>query len=244
MPQSSESGRSGARSPKGLILEAVVIVLSILAAFAVDAGWNGYLERQQLRESLEEIASQLDQNRSEIARAIEQNEAVVVALDSFLETPAAVLPGLSGDSADALIPRMFVATAYDQNGGFVEGFVRDGRISLIADPRLRAGLLFWSSLEDELEEDFDAITLLDPLIAGVLARHGVVASVALHDAGGPGEALGRLRGDTEAVDLLARRRVVILSYIRNLRSVLDGFDALEQLLGESVSGAKSRGDGL
>lgn len=138
-------------------LEGFVIVVSILLAFAVDAAWDGHLERRQLVNSVALLREQLGANSEEMSRAIERNVATLGALRLFLVSTPEELRAMPVDTLRSITAAFRGHGIYDQDGLVVGGFVAGGLLDLVREPDLRGNLMAWSTLPQELEADYAAI---------------------------------------------------------------------------------------
>jgi len=223
--------------PSRLLFEGAVIVASILLAFAVDAAWDDHLERRQLEGSFDQIREQLYANRMAMSEAISDSRTTTGLLEVFTTLSPDELATLPLDSLRSVVWALLHEGIYDQNGGYVEGFVADGRANLVADPELRMGLRLWASLEAELAEDYDAVTSMEPALRQVMAEYGVVSALtgAGKFPGSPdvGDAVRGLRSDLRALDLAVQRSAAVESYIRNLELYHERlFGRLRAVLGD------------
>jgi hypothetical protein len=242
------SEESPPRSPRALLTEGAVIVVSILLAFAVDAAWDRHLQRQQFEEDLEQVREQLVVDLDGLNGAIEDSESALERLDMFMGLSPSALAALEPDSIEYALNGLRLRGIYDQSGLSVEAFVRDGRVSLVDDPLARVLIRIWSSLEEELSEDFAAVVATDPLIQQVTATHGIMAARVGRSRSIPGarslaDAAFDLRADPMALDIAAQRRLSVQSYLRNLVTYRDRlFFTLLDILGEPAAAQLDQGE--
>ena len=79
-----------------LFLEGLVIIASILPAFAIEAGWAEYRSSQEAGELLQSIREDVVARQAEVARHSEKSEALLNRARTLLDTLA------SSESPDEL----------------------------------------------------------------------------------------------------------------------------------------------
>ena len=120
------SRRSGVR----LAVEALVVVASILLAFAIDASWN---ERQRLtdeRELLSAVVQEMVNNREAIRQARQARDILDARVERFLTSADDELTGQLPDSIVALVQGMAAfIRLYQPQIGAVRALLASGRMS-------------------------------------------------------------------------------------------------------------------
>ena len=129
-----------------VIVEGLVIVASILLAFAIDAAWDGRQERHREREVLLALEQVMVDTEGEVDRVLGREETGRAAFDAFIESTAEQLGVLSQDSAVAVLgPLVTHATLSPLNG-----IVLNGQLSQLRDPRLLRVLGTWSAVVGDI----------------------------------------------------------------------------------------------
>ena len=135
------------------ILEACVIVTSILLAFTIDALWTDY----QVREEEQEILSGLQR---EFSRHL---ETIQIAKGRVTDTAAAIdfllsKQGISPESREeiteielAVFSSSFASPGLELRGGVRDALLESGRLETISDTGLRQLLADWAVVVDETE---------------------------------------------------------------------------------------------
>lgn len=134
-------------------VEAVLIVASILVAFAIDAWWDSRSARMQeiallnsLSQDFEEAASEFDRSKSVqllIARAGE-------TLITYSEVGS--VPIEERERFDLLISQHFARYTFDSPTGTVDSAIGSGKINLLSNQRLVAELTQWSAAVEEVRQ--------------------------------------------------------------------------------------------
>jgi len=142
------------RSLRESVREGLVVVVSILIAFSLDAWWDVWSDRRDESEILGSLATEFAENRDRLSQDIEDVRGYVGAaqrLLSALEDPAVVL---STDSAGAYLWRTMSWRTTNFRTATLDAVVGGGRLELIRDDSLRVALAGWPSrLADSAEEE-------------------------------------------------------------------------------------------
>lgn len=155
---SNRSWRWGRVSAEGLL-----IVLSILLAFGIEAGWSERGERRAEAEALQGLTDDFVENLSRLASVMSEHVEVRDASVRVLamtgpETSQIVSDVVMDTLVMALIayPKVFPVTAtYD-------ALIASGRIELLESATLRRELARWSTaIADLREEERDAFRQMD-----------------------------------------------------------------------------------
>lgn len=137
-------------------LEGFVIVVSILLAFGIDAGWAEIVERREESQLLESIRSDVVATREEIASHLALSEVLAARARRVLEALAAHQPGRADTVALGQIGSVFVTGGWQPvNHAYTEA-LSSGRLRLIEAADLRLGLARYQEALDELDDMFTA----------------------------------------------------------------------------------------
>jgi len=237
------NGRSGFAGR--LVAEGLVIVASILLAFALDTWWDATKERREEREALESLHTEFADARDQLAFYLGAHERI--------EAAAAGLSGLVRDAmaagersvtvADTALALVYVPPTFNPMLGTLDGLLASGRLGLLRDPELRRSLAAWEGrLREATEEEDKAVDFvfhqMDPVlrsrvdVSGALGLVGVIFSDTLTPARWSGES--RLPVDTEVAGVLAFRRQIEEHGIDDLEDVLAEIDRILALLEASL----------
>ena len=178
-----DSNRRGPRLGY-LVVEAAVVVLSILVAFALDAWWDSRGDREDLELDLVSVLEDVSAMRARVVsrvigyeQIIAGTEALLEVMDANGEAPAVVIPdtiAFLATSLPTLNPRMSA----------LEGFISSGRLATVEDRQLQARLrelpgqledavrelerqreVFFSVHQLELGRDFDMAPIVELVMA-------------------------------------------------------------------------------
>ena len=209
------------RSAKGLLTEGVVIVASILLAFAIDAAWGNHVERQEEARILDQLAVELalydellDDAQGQVDRTLEASEYLLGAVHDPRDVPPDSLRwALSGLRQGY---RLAAATAaFDLLAG-------SGTMSLVSSPELRQALSDLAAFIS-LVEQFEAEELsfrqahLNPFLAEHFDLYGAYEEADRSEALPPSRFDASLDLGSDArtfSNLLVESRVRIRSVVR------------------------------
>lgn len=144
-------GRPG-RSWSGALLDILLIVGSILIAFALDAWWDGRARASHEREALISLRSELGEARAELDTVLSYNRQRVRAEEYFLGRRPSDFRRLPGDSLMLAVRGLGGGMTFDPSLGAIEAIVAGG-LDVVADPALRAKIAAWPGALREIEVD-------------------------------------------------------------------------------------------
>lgn len=129
-------GPEAASSSIEMIREVVVIVLSILIAFALDAGWEAQQDKSRAREILNDLASEAASNLEELEIVTERQRARVYRIEALLKDLQEPESSAGVDSIAAL-GSLNLSSAFLPSTGVMRELVATGDIRLLEDRELR-----------------------------------------------------------------------------------------------------------
>lgn len=151
----SDPSRTYPALARRLTLEGMVIVASILAAFALDTWWDQAQERREERETLEALRAEFSAARESIVRYRSLQERILQSVSAVADSlhgayhqgrPQVTLP-------DTALGWAFIPPTTTVSLGTLQGLIGAGRLGLIRDPELRAALGGWGTTLAELSEE-------------------------------------------------------------------------------------------
>jgi hypothetical protein len=229
------------RTIRPLLLEGVVIVASIVFAFALDAGWDDLAKDRQLRQQLGSVQGEVLGNRDRILFQVDLMERMIVAGESLVEAiDSAASEGGVVSVPDTIAWLPLNTPTLDASLGAIDALVGSGQLALIRDPALRsllAGLR--DRIEDAVEEQTQAMMVyhdhLFPRLIDAGYRAPPVVGQSLVDywaervPGRPARSFGEVEFPTRpdlAEPILERLRLytVCIGEMRELLAVLDNLE--------------------
>ena len=198
--------------------EGLVIVLSILLAFSLDAWWDRWQNDAELQEMLVLLDAELAANERVLSSSIEVHRAISEAADSATAA--------SFGFPNAIIP----VEKFDATTGALETLLATGMLQQIADPQLRVMIVSWSGFLTDLAEKEARASERREMIRNRLA--GLGANIGGPRVGGPRLPVDHpMWSDMEVVNLITMRGTeemasieagqALLEHIRRIRVRLE-----------------------
>jgi type II secretory pathway pseudopilin PulG len=226
-----------------LLVEGLVIVASILAAFALDRWWESVRarrEEQQVLQALDvEFRAARDQLEGTLAlhqRILRSVELVREELDRAVRdgSPFVVLP-------DTSLALLYIPPTTQLTLGTLDGLVGSARLGVIRNAELRSSLASWGSTLDELtEEEWSSRQYVNTeLDRAFRVRVNVkpfrwVFSDGTLEAGAMGST-SKVPAEVEILGVVATRYALLDHGIDEFPPVLDELDRLLELIARSRS---------
>ena len=152
-----------------LVLESVIVVVSILIAFALDASWDRLQAARALDEEMSAIADELTANRVSLEHQWRLVGRVVSAMDALLEAMDAAPSDETLPVPDTLVWLSQRTATVDVSFGVIDALISSGRLAEVPDPDLRRALAGLSDrvldAGEELLEGQDTYQLLEAPVA-------------------------------------------------------------------------------
>ncbi len=143
------------RSLQSYFQEGIVIVASILVAFALDASWDRYQEAQIERRILLELHDEFESAKARIVGSIAQLDSAIRASTELLEYLGPENADLTRDAAEALLIEIFSVDTLEVPSSVLSSIVATGQFRLITDDGLRNLLSEWPALVADVRENHD-----------------------------------------------------------------------------------------
>jgi hypothetical protein len=160
--------RSWADTARRGLTEFVVIVVGVLAALWIDAGWSWLQDRDEEHLILADLASDFQANLATLDQTIAVHDDQLRAVERGLTNDVASIP------MDELLPMtraVFTLETFLPRRGALDAAISSGRVTLIRDHALRSELAGWERLVAEASEEIDFawplnVRLLEHLAGG------------------------------------------------------------------------------
>ena len=230
---------------QGQISAGLVIVVSILLAFAIDALWDERQERLEEREVLAALLAEFQLNRTEAAEVIESHELGRLRVAALAQMTAADAGALSSDEADEILAALANPRTFDPIRGTVDSLIGAGQFNIIQDRRLRESLISFINLSEDAVEDAAYLAQWSSMIWLALGRHGGPWRTGDEDLLGKeglelgdlsfipriaAENISRIRGDSDLMGLILRNQINAAHYTSEIRHVAAKIDEILALL--------------
>jgi hypothetical protein len=227
-----------------LVLESLVIVASILAAFALDRWWESVQLRAEEREVLAALDAEFRVARSQLEASLELHRRTLGSV-GFLRT--ALDESLrAGDDfvtlPDTALGWLYIPPTTQLTLGTLDGLVGSARLGVIREGELRSALAAWGSTLNELtEEERDSRDYVLTALDGVFrtrvnvnpfrwiigdALGGVLSSDELARG-------SRIPADEEILGVVATRYALLDHGVDEFAPVFDEIDRILALIARS-----------
>jgi hypothetical protein len=139
-------------------IEAVVIIGSILLAFAIDAAWATRKETAEVIEALESVREELVANRDYFEGIAAAHHRVAEAGFELLTLTGPQPEIESVERIQFLIGELWYRAGLDSPGtGAAAALIASGRVSQVQDPALRQALAEWPAYVERQRQILDLI---------------------------------------------------------------------------------------
>ncbi len=223
--------------------QGLLVVVSILIAFGLDAFWEDSKERGDLHEDLANISAELQENRARVEYHLDMSQRMVDAFDVLLgaidsEQGAATVP-------DTTLWLTTITPSLDASLGAIDALIASGRMAVVSNSELSrrlAGLR--DRVHDAVEEQVQATEVQYSLVIPHLRKNswqgiGHIGDDFWAQERVPGRSLEH-RSDlvfhygADVVSGLNVRRVLYYVTVGEFLALLDEFDAIEDLIEAEV----------
>ncbi len=219
-----------------LTLEGVVVVGSILLAFAIDAWWDDRQKTQAEIELLVGLTEEVGANLENLGADLDSLKLNRDRLSRFVLSDPATVGESEGDSAWVSVVRpLYRDFSPKLSYGFLDATIAAGKLELIRDVELRAALAGLKRFQDEADglrgpgmRLADLSAEAGPLVGDQRAVQLGWADVASRSISSSD--LQALRSDDRIVALAAARGMLTLGYINQLRKLETELLSLRSLI--------------
>jgi hypothetical protein len=143
------------RNVKSYLYEGIVIVASILVAFALDASWSNYQDSKIEQRVLGELKEEFESAQTRIGSSITQLETVLEASLDLAGTLGKDTLALSPDTAQKLVNRILWMDTLEVPTSVVDSIISSGQVRLISSSELREALAEWPAYISDVRENHE-----------------------------------------------------------------------------------------
>ena len=145
-----------------VIGEGLVIVVSILLAFGIDASWQNRAERRAEQRALSGLMSDFLVLEQGLIFGRDFSRSQSATIDAFLDSPGPTLEATSADSTSVTVYRALTITfTFEPAEATLDGLIASGNMDLLSDADLRRMLNEWRHQLDEIQDGEAAMRLYD-----------------------------------------------------------------------------------
>jgi len=143
-------------------VEAIVIVGSILLAFAIDAGWENVQNEADKREMLLLLKSQFEENLSILDDELSRHEFAEQRSRNLLGISTGRIPWPGYEETMTSLSSMFAYSSFNSSSGAVESFLNSDSSRLLNNPNLQSQIAAWpSQIQENNEDEIRLVSLVD-----------------------------------------------------------------------------------
>ena len=238
-----------------LLAEGAVIVVSILAAFALDTWWDGRQAAAEEQRVLAGLAEEFRVARKDLERQKDTHQRILQAIELVSD---GVSDGFQNGVGAVAFPDMSLALLYIPPTtqlvlGTLNGLVASAGLGVIDDPELRDALATWGNgLAELTEEEWSGRELALNEMGRVFRERVDVTPFRnlglpiVRNAVTPEQALGQstIPIDTDLVGILATRRMVQDHLVNDeFDPVFEEIDSILALIDRNLKGDRIGEDG-
>lgn len=136
-----------------LILEGLAIVLSILLAFAIDAGWEERRERAEEQEVIKSLITEFRANREEVELVLSIHQRQIWAIASLMEKTDQQVLSLSQEEVEKIVRSMASPWGFDAVRGAIDALIGAGKLGILENRVLREALTTFVGLDEAAAKD-------------------------------------------------------------------------------------------
>lgn len=166
---------------KAWLAEAGVIMLSILAAFAVDAWWDGRKDYNRAQGEVASLRSEFEAIDRELTRAAEELQTALEATHELARLAGPQPAPLTDAQFGLLFTRSLSINAVQLPTGALANVLASGDLPLLRDLELQSRLASWPSISDLMSVKFGHLVSgrdvgILPVVNQLLALSQVLAA--------------------------------------------------------------------
>jgi hypothetical protein len=203
-----------------VLAEGVVIVVSILLAFGIDAWWAKTQASEEERAILSGIQEEFGENREVLDKLILRLEAAQADLGWFLGLSPAEAGRIPRDSVERHVAIPIHRTfSTGLSTGFLDATVSSGKLGLVRSPALRAALARTTAIQADVAEPFALAMEYNREAMLLLGQHPEIQQgpPQLGSTGWSQSTLESIRSDKALMALVTAKRSFTFGYITELR---------------------------
>lgn len=202
--------------------EFAVIVVGVLVALWIDAGWAWLQDRSDEEQLLADLAEEFSANQALLEASVHRMEEIAAAGTRLLAEGGSSVPA---DSLEEFLFSVVSVERFNPRLGTLESAIASGRIDLLRNSELRSALAGWRSLAEDASEAVD----------WSVPESLKVARLALLDRARGGDlrtALERLESDPNLAGMLAMKLVLLAEATPEHEFLLDETRRILELIAQ------------
>lgn len=189
-----------------ILAEGLVIVVSILLAFGIDAWWEEQGARAEERSVLLALEAEFRSNAERLSSALTWYQERYASARRILELSDGPAGALSDEELRSLLSDLLRKRSFYLDSGAHDALLASGELAVISDEELRNRLAAWPSVVAEWQEEDQAVfQFVDEQVAPFLADFGRLRDISPDFPGFTGSPPSVPRPDTGSFDSVGIR---------------------------------------
>jgi hypothetical protein len=160
-----------------ILTEGAVIIVSILLAFAIDAGWDLRQEWAARDVALDDLRSELAESLPLIDSTRAQIEGDLRFMRGMLSDPDRLIAEVAHEAYGDIVEAVFRPSTSDDNSTAIESALSDPRVQDVQDDGIRSATAAWRQYRTEVEERGGAIVQAEAVTMELLARDPAIQAL-------------------------------------------------------------------
>jgi len=217
------------RSTANLLAEALVIVVSILLAFGLDAMWDQRNDRQAEAGLRASLAREFQGNREILAETMAGIRQSRSRIEAFAVMASEQVLSLPDDSAWVYLDDLSRPYTAELGSGVTKSAVSSGTLALIRDETLRESLAGWLGRVDDIRERAGVMVTQEAYVQSSVDRVAAGLRLGILSPSNSAELLHAVQSDSETMARVGRKHFhsgLYLDELTMLRSHLDSILAM------------------
>ncbi len=153
---------------KRITAEGVVIVVSILLAFSIDAWWEERLARSAEIEQLVRVSEEIEANSERIQRKLETISVAIEATAEFISWMGPQPVDVTADVYHSQWNKFFSIGTFSVLRSAVQDYLAAGQTGKARHADIRHAVSEWHSYADDLEKQYDLLRIAHAHISDYL----------------------------------------------------------------------------
>lgn len=230
-----------------LIIEGIVIVVSILLAFAIDAWWDERRERIEEREAMVSLRSDFETNLAEIKQVMDLHVRARNIVDEMVGATDEEIIASTQKQRSEYVTNLCNPWSFHPVLGSLQALIGAGKLEILEDRRLREALTtFLFLVEDSYEDvgyvgsDAQRVWVAEVELGGPWTDReveqgssGNVVKAPIYIAKATVDDILRIRNDARIVGLIGRCHLNVGYYLDELISLQESAEYVLELIESS-----------
>lgn len=226
---------------KRIVVQAAAIVISILLAFAIDAGWAEKQEEDVEQRTLLALRNDLAASNVELDKLLRRLAGTRTDFARFQSATPAELTELDAEAVRIIVISLVTPASFNPVTATHDALSSDGRLGLISNPELLQHLSNWQRALDDIEANSIDLRAESVRVLRSTEQYGgpfIRWRRSLDDLEvlqrADGEILAKLRQDAAFMGVARMHQYTLSGYLLELRRLDKNLDSTLALLNQLI----------